>query len=93
MASISAVALSDVEFKDGVVYIDGKVAETEDQPLRTDLPKTHPLYGTRALCVVPSGYRDCTIGSHGELTQIDDDDPVDIDPVDLDPVAIPRGIP
>ena len=46
-------------------------ARPDDLPLRIDLPKEHPLYGTRCLKMVPSGMPDCTVDDRGRLVPVD----------------------
>ena len=58
-------------------------ARPADVPERRDLPRDHPLYGLRALRVVPAGMGDCTLDDAGRLVPIEPPKP---DPV-LEPVA------
>jgi hypothetical protein len=46
---------------------------------RTDLPKNHPLYGSRAVRCVPAGMPDCTIVD-GRLVPIVAKEPEPIEP-------------
>ena len=51
---------------DGLVRKGTRLATSADVALRTDLPRGHPLYGTRALRCVPSGWGDVVIGDGGK---------------------------
>lgn len=56
---------------DGVVRTKGQAttaARPDDAPPRTDLPKSHPLYGKRVVRVVLSGMSDQVIDADGRLT-------------------------
>lgn len=56
---------------DGAVELKAakRPARAEDVAPRTDLPKNHPLYGSRAVRCVPSGMPDCEIVD-GQLVPI-----------------------
>ena len=57
----------DLSLKEGTVYKGKAIAKPTDTPVRDDLPVGHPLRGTRALRVVPSGMGDCLIAADGKL--------------------------
>ena len=52
---------------DGRLTKGGLPAKAEDVALRTDLPKSHPLYGTRAVRAVLSGMGDMVVGADSRL--------------------------
>lgn len=56
-----------------------RIARPTDVPVRTDLPKDHPLYGQRVLKVVPSGMGDCTIDADGKLIEYGKKPDVDVE--------------
>jgi len=53
------------------VLKEGEAALETDVAFRTDLPKNHPLYGTRALRVVPAGMPDQVI-KDGKMTSAEE---------------------
>jgi len=66
--------------------LDARLATAADVPERRDLPRDHPLYGQRALRVVPAGMPDCTLDDAGRLVPVEAPKP---DPV-LEP-TLDRG--
>ena len=46
-------------------------ATASDVPVRSDLPRDHPLHGRRVLRVVPCGMGDCTLDDAGHLVPVD----------------------
>ena len=73
--------------KGGVVRKGGKVAKPADVPERIDLKEDHPLYGKRALRVVPAGMPDCTVDKDGRLSPVTAKEPVPEpkpEPVEID---------
>jgi hypothetical protein len=61
---------TDLKIVGDVVMVGDRVAVETDQELRADLPKSHPLYNTRAARCVLAGMPDSIIGSGGKLQPI-----------------------
>jgi hypothetical protein len=61
----TAIALGDgLELQtDGRIRRGERLAMAADVAPRTDLPRDHPLYGSRALRCVPSGWGDVVVGA------------------------------
>lgn len=56
---------------DAVPPSDARRARPADVPVRTDLPKDHPLYGRRALTIVPAGWPDAALDADGRVVPLD----------------------
>jgi len=84
---------ADLKIVGDVVMVGDRIAVEADQELRTDLPKNHPLYGTRASRCVLAGMSDSIIGSGGKLLPIAKEVAVDpiIKPLDEPAVEIDLG--
>ena len=54
-----------------VASLDARLATTADLGERRDLPRSHPLYGSKALRNVPAGMPDCTLDDRGRLIPLD----------------------
>lgn len=71
---------------DGVCRRGKAVAKPTDTPIRDDLPRDHPLYGTRALRCVPSGMTDMVIAADGTLLPaIEPEEPKPIGEIEVTP--------
>ncbi len=82
----------DLKIEDGIVLKDGIPAQLTDVSLRTDLPKDHPFYNTRALRVVPAGMPDCIVIDGLLCPTVDGIKPAP-EPIDpIDPEPIDRGL-
>lgn len=57
---------------DGTCRVGKALAKPTDAPIRDDLPREHPLYGTRALRVVPCGMSDIVIAADGRAVACDE---------------------
>ena len=86
---ISAEAKAEIDLGDGLKLVDGVVkkgllaAKPDDVPLRYDLPKDHPLYGTRALRNVASGWPDSTVDADGHAVPAT----AELEPVEPEPIG------
>jgi hypothetical protein len=79
VGSESPVLVNSCLVDDGLVLVDeDKIDDKEvvvfaaqkDIPVRTDLPRDHPLYGRRILKVVPAGMPDLEIDANGQIKEV-----------------------